>query len=585
MTKFSEVSVNISDITISRDQSHHVHDGTPLYTGKFKQVLSFHPPGVAAVDDGHSSYHIGIDGQPIYKQRFKETFGFYGERAAVVGESGWHHIDLCGSPVYSERYSWVGNYQGGYCTVRDRCGQYSHIDPFGKPAYKEKYPYAGDFRGGTAVVYTDEGFAIHIEKNGNAVHSHKYWELGVYHKGYAVAKDSRGYFHVDIDGLPAYDRRFSWVEPFYNGHALARLASGELEVIGENGETTHCVLGDSFKSVKTYQKNAIMDKLVGYWSTQILYSMVRMGVLDKINEGVTKFSALKKEVGIPAQSLRLLLRIGVVWHLIETDHGTYSLRYPGKMLSENYPDSLKYAALMWGEEHYQTMSRLVNALVEYQPQFDHTFSQHFFDYFQSHPERGNLYARAMGEYSTDYDDVIAKCDFSSSRQVLDIGGGSGRLLKKVLATDESIEEGILFDLPNIVEDAEKHFQTSTSDHRIRCVGGDFFEKIPEKVDTILLSRVVHDWCDEKAQRILENCKDALQAGGRVMIFEMIIPDVPKEDFGDSLNFNLLVMVGGKERTLNEFKALFRSAGLTLTQVEIGSGIISLLVAESTCGGI
>ena len=103
MTKFSKISVNISDITISIDQSHHVHNGTPLYTGKFKQVLSFHPPGVAAVDDGYSSYHIGIDGQPIYKPRFKETFGFYGERAAVVGESGWHHIDLCGSPVYSER--------------------------------------------------------------------------------------------------------------------------------------------------------------------------------------------------------------------------------------------------------------------------------------------------------------------------------------------------------------------------------------------------------------------------------------------------------------------------------------------------
>ncbi len=223
------------------DGSHHLLNGQPLYSVRFDEVLPFHEPGLAPVRLGNEAFHILPDGLPAYTERFARTFGFYEGRAAVIHPSGWYHVLPDGSAAYSERHAWVGNFQGGCCTVRAVSGEYFHIHLDGEPAYRERYGYAGDFREQAAVVQRQDGLHVHIDPGGRLLTSGAWLDLGPFHKGLAIARDLAGYTHIDRSGAPRYRARYVAAEPFYNGQARVELSDGSLLVIDERGEVL-CVL-------------------------------------------------------------------------------------------------------------------------------------------------------------------------------------------------------------------------------------------------------------------------------------------------------------------------------------------------------
>ncbi|WP_052418839.1 histidine phosphatase family protein [Methanolacinia paynteri] len=224
------------EIRISRCETHHLINGKPLYPERFRKVLSFHPPGVAAVVDDSGSYHINTDGKPLSDKRFLETFGYYDDCAGVCDETGMYHIDLNGNPLYKERYQWVGNFQEFCCPVRDCHGLYFHIDCEGNPIYSKKFAYAGDFKYGIAVVYEEGKGATHISNKGDLVHYRWFYECDNYHKGCAAVRDECGWTHIDLKGRPLYSERYAKVEPFYNGRAFCREFSGRQVIRTIKGE-------------------------------------------------------------------------------------------------------------------------------------------------------------------------------------------------------------------------------------------------------------------------------------------------------------------------------------------------------------
>lgn len=211
--------MNWKDIKVNETQTGYTHHGITLYDKTYFQVLKFHEPGLAPVQDEEGWYHINVNGEPHYKKRYRRVFGYYFNRAAVVGVNGFFHIDETGNTLYSDRYSWCGNYQEETCVVRDREGSSLYLDLNGKPLFNRKFLYAGDFKDGYACIKTEKGWT-HINLTGNLLHGKYFSDLGVYHKGFATARDDKGWFHVDRSGTPLYQERYQMVEPFYNGVAL-----------------------------------------------------------------------------------------------------------------------------------------------------------------------------------------------------------------------------------------------------------------------------------------------------------------------------------------------------------------------------
>jgi len=573
--------IKLSQIQISFDETHHLYQGKRLYEKNFKKVMSFHPPGLAAVEDQSGAYHVNFKAEPLYERRFRKTFGYYGGLAAVEDESGWYHIDEAGNPAYEFRYEWVGNFQEERCPVRNSEGFYFHVDKKGEPVYDTKFRYAGDFKYGIAAVYTLDGFARHIDKNGKFIHDKKFLELGVYHKGFAVARDEHGYFHVDKNGDQLYKERHAFVEPFYNGFALIRTKEGELQIIDESGNLIKNILDETTITVQESLRLDLQKLFVGYWDTQIINVIARLEIPDHVKNGCNTFDELKKKIAIPETSLLMIIRMMKVWNLMRIKDGKYEITNKGLLLTESHPNGLKFAAMMWADEHYKTMGALLEAIRTHKPQFERIFGLPFFEYLARNEEKAAVYNKAMEQYGMDYDELLEFHDFSSSKTVMDVGGGSGHLLMKILKRNKSIEKGILFELPEFINSIRTSNPNDEKITRIEYFGGNFFNEIPFKADTILLSRVLHDWDDGNATKILKNVKNALKENGKVLIFEMIIPEDAAFDIGTSLNFNLLVMVGGRERTLKEFKRILNASGLKINKILTCRSIISMIIAEKT----
>jgi ubiquinone/menaquinone biosynthesis C-methylase UbiE len=571
--------IEIDKIYLSIDETHHLYNKIPLYDKKFEKVMSFHRPGVAAVLDESGAYHIDLKGEPIYKKRFFKAFGYYGNFAAVVDDNGWYHIDIKGKALYRKKYNWVGNFQEDRCAVKDKDGNFFHIKKDGILVYNEKYKYVGDFKYGVAVVYNNEGLATHIDKDGINLHNKSFKELGVYHKGFAIAKDNSGAFHIKKTGEPLYNKRYKWVEPYYNGFSFVCDFFNRKYVINESGETVHCIVDENSELIKNSLRKKLKSMLVGHWNTQILYSIVKLEILDFIKKGYNSFNKLRDQMLIPNASLEMVIKVLKLWNFIIEFDGTYKLNYYGELLTENHPRSLKYATLMWGDEHYIAMSRLFDALKSYEPQFNKIYDFDIFQYFEKNEKKGIIFHKAMKEYSLDYDDLIFLHDFYGSETIMDVGGGSGYLLKKILTTYPHIKEAVLFDLPSIIQIAQSSLEDKNLKSKIKFISGDFFNKIPLKVDTIIMSRVLHDWKDAKVLEILNNINLSLEEKGTLLLFETIIPEDSTYDIGITLNFNLLVCVGGKERTLKELRVLLEKSNFKISQILQGKSIMSLIIAK------
>ena len=579
MTIITNSEINLNKINISMDETHHLYAGRPLYEKRFKSVMSFHSPGVAAVMDESGSYHIDFNGESIYNKRFLKTFGYYENLAAVMDDSGWHHINLEGKSVYGERFEWVGNFQEDRCVVREKNGNYFHIKKNGKSAYNEQYKYVGDFKYRIAVVYNNDGLAKHIDKDGNMVHKNKFKELGVFHKGFAIAKDDYGASHINKAGEQLYTQRYKWVEPFYNGFAFVCDFFDQKYIINEDGKIIQTVFDENSILIQKSLRKNLMSKLVGHWNTQILYSIVKLEVLEAIKKGYNTFKKLNDNLRIPISSLDMVIKLLKLWNFITEYNGLFKVNYTGDLLTEDHPGSLKYATLMWGDEHYIVMSRLYEALKSYEPQFKNIYDLDVFQYFEKNKEKGAVFHKAMKEYSIDYYDLLLLHDFNDTKTIMDAGGGSGHLLEKILIKNYHIKEAFLFDLPTIIENAQTSIKDDKIKSKIKFISGDFLNEIPIKVDTIVMSRVLHDWDDSAVLEILKNVNLSLKENGTLLLLETVVPEDSNYDIGITLNFNLLVCTGGKERTKKEFQRLLNKINFEISQIKQGKSSISLIIAK------
>jgi SAM-dependent methyltransferase len=124
--------------------------------------------------------------------------------------------------------------------------------------------------------------------------------------------------------------------------------------------------------------------------------------------------------------------------------------------------------------------------------------------------------------------------------------------------------GILYDLPNVVAGAEA-VRASSIAHRCEIVGGDFFKSVPSGGDAYILSRVIHDWDDDDALKILAHCRRSIRPDGRLLLLEGISKPPNEPDSAKFLDV-WFIGGGGGERTEAEYRSLLRRGGFILERV-------------------
>jgi O-methyltransferase domain len=198
--------------------------------------------------------------------------------------------------------------------------------------------------------------------------------------------------------------------------------------------------------------------------------------------------------------------------------------------------------------------------------FDSVFGKPLFPYLTEHPVAAAVFDEAMTNLTRQVTAaVVAAYDFSHFGTLVDVGGGAGTLLTGILRANPALR-GVLFDLPHVAEDAQKRIAAAGLAERCAIQAGDFFPAVPQGGDAYLLRWIIHDWDDERAVTILKQCRRAMTARSKLLVVEAVIPLGNTPFFHKWIDLTMLVMLGGRERTAAEYRALFEAAGFKLTQI-------------------
>jgi hypothetical protein len=326
---------------------------------------------------------------------------------------------------------------------------------------------------------------------------------------------------------------------------------------------------------------AIQALIAGARNTQLIYVAAKLGLADVLHEGPRNADDIAAELGVNALALRRLLR-GLVNRglVIEERAGTFSLTALGQYLRADAPGALRGHAIRWGEIQYPAWGSLLYAVETGQSAFEHAHCTDFFSYMAANPAANNAFNDGMtARAESIVDGIVAAYDFSPFARIVDVGGGVGVLLSRILEA-HSASTGILYDTAAVTQKASGYLARRALSGRVEVISGDFFAAVP-RGDLLVLEAILHDWDNERAALILRQCRKALEPNGRILIIEDILPG--KVDGAMSLieiDLTMLVCHNGQERTLAEYEELLVREGFRLESVNDTGCSYKLLAASA-----
>jgi hypothetical protein len=317
--------------------------------------------------------------------------------------------------------------------------------------------------------------------------------------------------------------------------------------------------------------------LSGYWISQALYVAAKLGLADLLIHGPRTVDDLAQAARTNAPSLyRLLRALASVGVFTEDAQHQFSLTPLAECLRTDRPDSQRSLAIMMGEEHYRAWGELLFSVQTGQIAFDKIYGMPVFEFLSKQPEQARVFDEAMvGVHGRETAAMLDAYDFSGIGVLADIGGGNGSVLIGVLKQYPQMR-GILYDLPGVVQRAKAHIEAAGLADRCQVIGGNFFETVPGGADAYLLRHIIHDWDDAKAMRILQNIQQVMGPAGKLLLVEGVIPAGNEPSFTKLLDLTMLVIPGGKERTEDEYRRLFASAGFALTRIVPTTAEVSVI---------
>jgi hypothetical protein len=310
----------------------------------------------------------------------------------------------------------------------------------------------------------------------------------------------------------------------------------------------------------------VLDEIVGYMYAAALRAAAAINLADHVRNGARTVEELAELTGYAASGIHRVLRLLATRGVFsEQEPGLFRLTPPAAALCTTSPVSVRAAVLMMTEPAmWRSAGEVVESMRDATPSFDRVFGMSLFDYYARNPAATAGFHDGMAAYSgVENEPVAAACDIPPGATVVDVGGGQGGLLLEVLRNNPSAR-GVLFDQAHVLADNRLAPAAEVAD-RWQPVAGDFLEEIPSG-DVFLLKRVMHDWDDPTCVRILRNCRAAVRDGGRILVFDAVLPagDVPHQ--AKALDLLMMTVLPGHERTEEQFRQLFQAADLRLESI-------------------
>jgi hypothetical protein len=320
--------------------------------------------------------------------------------------------------------------------------------------------------------------------------------------------------------------------------------------------------------------DTLTEALGGLYIGHCLTSVTNFKVADALGDTPRTAAELAADTGANPEALRRMLRLLAAHGVFSCSEDRFAHTPASQLLRADHPYSMRDFVAMTGTSTaaeqlgYSDYTLQTGNPTPYKVNLDG-----FFALCQAEPEFGQLFNMAMSSKARlQIATITAAYDFSFREAIADIGGGLGHLLQAVLDAAPRAS-GVLFDLPPVIESA-----VAAASDRLRLQAGDFFKDPLPAADTYMIMDVIHDWDDDRAAALLSAVRNAALPQARVLVIETILADVPGPDWSKIMDVIMLLMVGGRQRTLSEHEQLLNKAGFRLERVIPTMSDVSVLEA-------
>lgn len=306
------------------------------------------------------------------------------------------------------------------------------------------------------------------------------------------------------------------------------------------------------------------ELIAGFRFAQLVRAAVELRIPDLLEAGPASVGQLADAAGVEVGRLRRALRTLASMGVLEEDEqGRFTNTELGNLFSESTPHSVRPMMLMV-LDGYRAWEHFLETLRTGRTGQSIEYGEAHWETLARNPEEAARFNAAMvAQTEQAIDFVAANLDLEQNSLIVDVGGGNGALAAGLLGARPDLR-GIVCDLaPGLAGTAEYLARRDVAD-RCRVVEADFFDSLPADGNAYLLKQVLHDWDDEHAARILATCRRSMRAGARIVIIERLLPGRmvhdPKHLGLAMLDLEMMVRLGGMERTLQEYVELLETAG-------------------------
>ncbi|HEV2760855.1 MAG TPA: methyltransferase, partial [Acidimicrobiales bacterium] len=308
-------------------------------------------------------------------------------------------------------------------------------------------------------------------------------------------------------------------------------------------------------------------------ASRSLQVVAELGVADHIGDETVGVKQLASACGADPDGLDRVLHLLAAHGIFERDADGYRHTESSRLLCTEHPMSMRAFSRMMGMPVIRaSFDQLEHSVRTGSPAIELAAADGLWPYLIGHPAEAQIFGQAMtGKAAADTAAVLSAYDFARFDTIADIGGGRGHLLRAVLDTVSSAE-GILFDLPDVIQ------TLGIDGDRLTARAGDFFVDPLPTADAYILMEVIHDWPDAEAAAIVTAIRRAASPGARVLVIENVLGESEADPRGHTLDVIMLAVTGGRERTGKQLGGLLEGAGFTSSRVIETGGPLRIVEA-------
>ncbi len=325
-------------------------------------------------------------------------------------------------------------------------------------------------------------------------------------------------------------------------------------------------------------RSQLMQLSCGFLVSRAIQVFAQLRIADHLTKPQKIDADFALKLGLNQDMLYRFLRMlsghGIVY---QNSNNEFSLTPIGQYLRSDHPKTLCNFLEMEGDpKRWNSYSKLDQTLRTGKTSFDILFNENYFDALKKNTFDQDQFNRGMNDISHNENVIIA--DFFKTISIdslVDVGGGVGELLLEIIKSNKRLKDVFLFDYTPLTSEQKNML----SAHTIQFVQGSFFENtiIPASKDVYILKRILHDWNNEQAAKILTQISSALSPQSKLYIIDCIMNDTNKYHISKDIDFEMMVLFGGKERTELEFSDLIKSVGLKLDKIyTLKNSMLSIL---------